>query len=183
MAAADLFDSIAHCGSIITERFGRDPRSFMWSPKRNAKVSDQFYEKARGVPPCYVRVLGPADTGSSESASSPSLPRPVRTDFRAAGSNWARDGWFVPGVTLHARAASPEGARYHPCPFMPSSIAASREAAMASVPVYFAEVSTTLADAGGDLIDRRTGTRTKPRSRTSGARRNRGLGLLAAELV
>ena len=71
--------------------------SFMWSPKQNANgARNQFYENMREVSPgdvvfsfCDTRikaigvVTGGAQTG----------PKP---DFGAAGSNWSREGWFVP---------------------------------------------------------------------------------------
>ncbi len=71
--------------------------SFMWSPKQNANgARNQFYEDMRQVSPgdivfsyCDTRikaigiVTGQAQTG----------PKP---DFGAAGSNWSREGWYVP---------------------------------------------------------------------------------------
>jgi hypothetical protein len=71
--------------------------SFMWSPKLNANgARNQFYQNMREVSPgdvvfsfCDTRVkaigvvTGGAQTG----------PKP---DFGAAGSNWSREGWFVP---------------------------------------------------------------------------------------
>jgi hypothetical protein len=71
--------------------------SFMWSPKQNATgARNQFYENMRAVSPgdivfsfCDTRIrsvgiiTGRAQTG----------PKP---DFGAAGSNWSREGWFVP---------------------------------------------------------------------------------------
>src|SRR5579864_1917188 len=71
--------------------------SFMWSPNHNANgARNQFYENMREVSPgdvvfsfCDTRikaigvVTGAAQTG----------PKP---DFGAAGSNWSREGWFVP---------------------------------------------------------------------------------------
>src|SRR5436309_11957313 len=78
--------------------------SFMWSPKQNANgARNQFYENTREVSPgdvvfsfCDTRIkaigviTGGAQTG----------PKP---DFGAAGSNWSREGWFVPVdyCTLH----------------------------------------------------------------------------------
>ena len=79
--------------------------SFMWSPKQNANgARNQFYENMREVSPgdvvfsfCDTRikaigiVTGRAQTG----------PKP---DFGAAGSNWSREGWFVPVDNLVGKA-------------------------------------------------------------------------------
>src|SRR6202166_1473136 len=86
--------------------------SFMWSPKQNANgARNQFYENMREVSPgdvvfsfCDTRikaigvVTGGAQTG----------PKP---DFGAAGSNWSREGWFVP-VDYCARQRSDGGPRH-----------------------------------------------------------------------
>jgi hypothetical protein len=71
--------------------------SFMWSPKQNANgARNQFYENMREVSPgdivfsfCDTRIkaLGVV-TGGAQTG-----PKP---DFGAAGSNWSREGWFVP---------------------------------------------------------------------------------------
>jgi hypothetical protein len=71
--------------------------SFMWSPKLNANgARNPFYDAMRGVAPndivfsfCDTRIkaVGIA-TGSAQTG-----PKP---DFGSAGSNWAREGWFVP---------------------------------------------------------------------------------------
>ena len=87
--------------------------SFMWSPKQNANgARNQFYENMREVSPgdvvfsfCDTRikaigvVTGGAQTG----------PKP---DFGAAGSNWSREGWFVPvDYCVLNNQIRPEGSR------------------------------------------------------------------------
>ena len=93
--------------------------SFMWSPKQNANgARNQFYENMREVSPgdvvfsfCDTRikaigvVTGGAQTG----------PKP---DFGAAGSNWSREGWFVPGRLLRPEQPDPaQGPRRDPSSF------------------------------------------------------------------
>ena len=71
--------------------------SFMWSPKQNANgARNQFYENMREVSPGDV-VFSFCDTlikaVSIVTAGAQTGPKP---DFGAAGSNWSREGWFVP---------------------------------------------------------------------------------------
>lgn len=71
--------------------------NFMWSPKANANgARNPFYDFMRDVAPgdivfsfCDTRIkaLGVV-TGPAQTA-----PKP---DFGAAGSNWSKEGWYVP---------------------------------------------------------------------------------------
>ena len=71
--------------------------SFMWSPKQNANgARNQFYENMREVSAgdvvfsfcdTHIKAIGVV-TGGAQTG-----PKP---DFGAAGSNWSREGWFVP---------------------------------------------------------------------------------------
>jgi putative restriction endonuclease len=123
--------------------------SFMWSPKRNANgARNQFYENMREVSPgdivfsfCDARikaigvVTGGAETG----------PKP---DFGAAGSNWSREGWFVP-VDYHGL-SDPIRPKDHAAilrPFLPPKYSPLQDSGNGLQSVYLAEVPQALADA------------------------------------
>jgi putative restriction endonuclease len=128
--------------------------SFMWSPKQNANgARNQFYENMREVSPgdvvfsfCDTRikaigvVTGGAETG----------PKP---DFGAAGSNWSREGWFVP-VDYHglSNQIRPKDHATILRPFLPSKYSPLQESGDGLQSVYLAEVPPALADALIGLI-------------------------------
>lgn len=130
--------------------------SFMWSPKQNANgARNQFYENMREVSPgdvvfsfCDTRIkaigviTGAAQTG----------PKP---DFGAAGSNWSREGWFVPVdycVLDRERQIRPKEHVAILRPFLPSRYSPLQESGDGLQSVYLAEVPQALADALIGLI-------------------------------
>jgi hypothetical protein len=120
----------------------------MWSPKRNANgARNQFYENMREVSPgdivfsfCDTRikaigvVTGGVQTG----------PKP---DFGAAGSNWSREGWFVPVdyCVLNNQIRPKEHAAILR-PFLPAKYSPLQESGDGLQSVYLAEVPSALAD-------------------------------------
>src|SRR5688572_12212666 len=130
------------------------PGSFMWSPKQNANgARNQFYENMREVSPGDVVfsfydtriqkigvVTGRAETG----------PKP---DFGAAGSNWAREGWFVP--VDYCSLDNPIRPKDHITvlrPFLPARYSPLQETGDGLQSVYLAEVPPPLAEALIGLI-------------------------------
>jgi hypothetical protein len=123
--------------------------SFMWSPKQNANgARNQFYENMREVSPsdivfsyCDTRikaigiVTGQAQTG----------PKP---DFGAAGSNWSREGWYVP-VDYHllTNQIRPKDHANILRPFLPARYSPLQENGDGLQSVYLAELPQALADA------------------------------------
>jgi hypothetical protein len=116
--------------------------SFMWSPKQNANgVRNQFYENMREVSPgdvvfsfCDTRikaigvVTGGAQTG----------PKP---DFGAAGSNWSREGWFVPvDYCALNNQIRPKDHAAILRPFLPSKYSPLQESGDGLQSVYLAEL-------------------------------------------
>jgi putative restriction endonuclease len=128
--------------------------SFMWSPKQNANgARNQFYENMREVSPgdvvfsfCDTRikaigvVTGDAQTG----------PKP---DFGSAGSNWSREGWFVPVdyCSLNNQIRPKDHAAILR-PFLPSKYSPLQESGDGLQSVYLAELPLALADALIGLI-------------------------------
>src|SRR5688572_1944454 len=130
------------------------PGSFMWSPKQNANgARNQFYENMREVSPGDVVfsfygtriqkfgvLTGRAETG----------PKP---DFGSVGSNWAREGWFVPvGYCSLDNPIRPKDHIAVLRPFLPSRYSPLQETGDGLQSVYLAEVPQTLADALIGLI-------------------------------
>jgi hypothetical protein len=128
--------------------------SFMWSPKRNANgVRNQFYENMRQVSPgdvvfsfCDTRikavgvVTGGAQTG----------PKP---DFGSAGSNWSKEGWFVPvDYCILNNQIRPKDHAPILRPFLPAKYSPLQESGDGLQSVYLAEVSQPLANALISLI-------------------------------
>src|SRR5439155_1722847 len=128
--------------------------SFMWSPKQNANgARNQFYENMREVSPgdvvfsfCDTRikaigvVTGGAETG----------PKP---DFGAAGSNWSREGWFVPvDYCVLNNQIRPKDHAAILRPFLPPKYSPLQESGDGLQSVYLAEVRQPLADALIGLI-------------------------------
>src|SRR5205809_3173044 len=128
--------------------------SFMWSPKQNANgVRNQFYENMRAVSPgdivfsfCDTRikalgvVTGEAQTG----------PKP---DFGAAGSNWSKEGWFVPlDYCVLNNQIRPKDHAAILRPFLPAKYSPLQESGDGLQSVYLAEVPQPLADALIGLI-------------------------------
>jgi hypothetical protein len=126
----------------------------MWSPKRNANgARNQFYENMRDVSPgdivfsfCDTRikaigvVTGGAQTG----------PKP---DFGAAGSNWSREGWFVPvDYCVLSNQIRPKDHATVLRPFLPAKYSPLQESGDGLQSVYLAEVPRALADALIGLI-------------------------------
>ena len=128
--------------------------SFMWSPKQNANgARNQFYENMREVSPgdvvfsfCDTRikaigvVTGGAQTG----------PKP---DFGAAGSNWSREGWFVPvDYCVLNNQIRPKDHAAILRPFLPAKYSPLQESGDGLQSVYLAELPQALADALIGLI-------------------------------
>lgn len=128
--------------------------SFMWSPKQNANgVRNQFYENMREVSPgdvvfsfCDTRIkaIGVV-TGSAQTG-----PKP---DFGAAGSNWSREGWFVPVdyCTLDNQIRPKEHIAIL-LPFLPDKYSPLQVSGDGLQSVYLAELPRQLADALIGLI-------------------------------
>src|SRR5687768_5575721 len=128
--------------------------SFMWSPKQNANgARNQFYENMREVSPgdvvfsfCDTRIkaLGVV-TGGAQTG-----PKP---DFGAAGSNWSREGWFVPVdyCELNTQIRPKDHAAILR-PFLPSKYSPLQESGDGLQSVYLAEVPATLGEALIGLI-------------------------------
>ena len=123
--------------------------SFMWSPKQNANgARNQFYENMREVSPgdivfsyCDTRiksigiVTGQAQTG----------PKP---DFGTAGSNWSREGWYVPVDYHHLdNQIRPKDHANILRPFLPARYSPLQESGDGLQSVYLAELPQALADA------------------------------------
>src|SRR6266545_3325863 len=128
--------------------------SFMWSPKQNANgARNQFYENMREASAgdivfsfCDTRikavgvVTGQAQTG----------PKP---DFGAAGSNWSREGWFVPvDYCVLNNQIRPKDHAAILRPFLPSKYSPLQESGDGLQSVYLAELPQALADALIGLI-------------------------------
>ena len=128
--------------------------SFMWSPKLRADGSrSQFYENMRHVSPgdlvfsfCDTRikavgiVTGEAETG----------PKP---DFGAAGSNWSREGWFVPvDYCTLTNQIRPKDHIAILRPFLPTRYSPLQESGDGLQSVYLTEVPEALAEALIGLI-------------------------------
>ena len=121
----------------------------MWSPKQNANgARNQFYENMREVSPgdvvfsfcdTYIKAIGVV-TGSAQTG-----PKP---DFGAAGSNWSREGWFVPVdyCVLHDQ-IRPKDHIAILRPFLPPRYSPLQESGDGLQSVYLAELSQALADA------------------------------------
>lgn len=122
---------------------------FMWSPMRNANgVRNQFYENMRDVSPgdvifsfwdARIQAIGIA-TGRAETA-----PKP---DFGSVGTNWAREGWYVPVeyVSLDNR-IRPKDHIEVLRPFLPSKYSPLQFNGDGLQSVYLAEVPQPLAEA------------------------------------
>jgi hypothetical protein len=126
----------------------------MWSPKENANgARNRFYENMREVSPgdvvfsfCDTRiksigvVTGTAQTG----------PKP---DFGSAGSNWSKEGWFVPvdycALENQIRPKDHIAILRH---FLPSKYSPLQENGDGLQSVYLAEVPQAMADALIGLI-------------------------------
>ena len=128
--------------------------SFMWSPKQNANgARNQFYENMREVSPGDV-VFSFVDTRIRSvgvvTASAQTGPKP---DFGAAGSNWSKEGWFVPvdycGLNNEIR---PKDHIAILRPFLPSRYSPLQEDGDGLQSVYLAEIPKALADALIGLI-------------------------------
>ena len=128
--------------------------SFMWSPKQKADgTRNQFYENMRQVSPgdivfsfCDTRIkaIGVVTSGAQTG------PKP---DFGAAGSNWSREGWFVPVdyCTLNNQIRPKDHAAILR-PFLPPKYSPLQESGDGLQSVYLAEVPQALADALIGLI-------------------------------
>jgi putative restriction endonuclease len=128
--------------------------SFMWSPKQNANgARNQFYENMREVVPgdvvfsfsdTRIKAIGVV-TGASQTG-----PKP---DFGAAGSNWSREGWFVPvDYCVLANQIRPKQHAAILLPFLPSKYSPLQGSGDGLQSVYLAEVPQALADALIGLI-------------------------------
>ena len=128
--------------------------SFMWSPKQNANgARNQFYENMREVSPgdvvfsfCDTRIkaLGVV-TGGAQTG-----PKP---DFGAAGSNWSREGWFVPvDYCILNNQIQPKDHATILRPFLPAKYSPLQESGDGLQSVYLAELPQALADALIGLI-------------------------------
>jgi hypothetical protein len=126
----------------------------MWSPKQNANgARNQFYENMREVSPgdvvfsfCDTRIkaLGVV-TGGAQTG-----PKP---DFGAAGSNWSREGWFVPvDYCVLNNQIRPKDHAAILRPFLPAKYSPLQESGDGLQSVYLAELPPALADALIGLI-------------------------------
>ena len=128
--------------------------SFMWSPKqRSDGARNQFYENMREVSPgdvvfsfCDTRIksIGVA-TGGAQTG-----PKP---DFGSAGSNWSKEGWYVPVeyCTLNTQ-IRPKDHIEILRPFLPSKYSPLQDSGDGLQSVYLTEVPQPLADALIGLI-------------------------------
>jgi putative restriction endonuclease len=127
---------------------------FMWSPKYNANgVRNQFYENMREVSPgdvvfsfCDTRIkaIGVA-TGGAETG-----PKP---DFGSAGSNWSREGWFVPvDYCVLNNQIRPKDHVTILRPFLPTKYSPLQESGDGLQSVYLAQLPQALAEALLGLI-------------------------------
>jgi hypothetical protein len=126
----------------------------MWSPKQNANgARNQFYENMREVSPGDV-VFSFCDTRIKSigvvTASAQTGPKP---DFGAAGSNWSKEGWFVPvdycGLNNEIR---PKEHISILRPFLPARYSPLQENGDGLQSVYLAEIPKAFADALIGLI-------------------------------
>ena len=123
--------------------------NFMWSPKQNANgARNQFYENMREVSAgdvvfsfCDTRVkavgvvTGNADTG----------PEP---DFGTAGSNWSREGWYVPvDYRILDNQIRPKEHISILRPFLPTRYSPLQQDGDGLQSVYLAELPALFADA------------------------------------
>jgi putative restriction endonuclease len=128
--------------------------SFMWSPKRKATgARNQFYENMRAVVPgdvvfsfcdTYIKSIGIV-TGAAQTG-----PKP---DFGSVGSNWSREGWFVPvDYCILNNAIRPKDHISILRPFLPSKYSPLQNNGDGIQSVYLAEVPQAFADALIGLI-------------------------------
>jgi hypothetical protein len=126
----------------------------MWSPKQNANgARNQFYENMREVSAgdvvfsfCDTRVkavgvvTGSADTG----------PKP---DFGTAGSNWSREGWYVPvDYRILDNQVRPKEHISILRPLLPTKYSPLQQDGDGLQSVYLAELPASFADALIGLI-------------------------------
>ena len=122
--------------------------SFMWSPKQNANgARNQFYENMREVSPgdvvfsfCDTRIKAIGIVAGGAQAG----PKP---DFGAAGSNWSREGWFVPVdyCTLNNQ-VRPKDHISVLRPFLPPRYSPLQDSGDGLQSVYLAELPSKFAD-------------------------------------
>jgi putative restriction endonuclease len=128
--------------------------SFMWSPKLNRNGGrNPFYDTMRAVSPgdivfsfCDTRIkaVGIA-TGSAQTG-----PKP---DFGTAGSNWAREGWFVPvDYCVLNNQVRPKDHIAILRPFLPARYSPLQSGGDGLQGVYLTEVPEALAEALIGLI-------------------------------
>jgi len=128
--------------------------SFMWSPKRNANgVRNQFYENMQVVSPgdvvfsfsdTFIKAIGVVTSGSQTG------PKP---DFGAAGSNWSKEGWFVPvDYCVLDNQIRPKDHAAILRPFLPPKYSPLQKSGNGLQSVYLAEVPQALADSLIGLI-------------------------------
>jgi putative restriction endonuclease len=128
--------------------------SFMWSPKQNANgARNQFYENMKEVSQgdvvfsfCDARIkaIGVV-TGRAQIG-----PKP---DFGAAGSNWSREGWFVPvDYCVLNNQIRPKDHAAILRPFLPTKYSPLQRSGDGLQSVYLAELPQAFADALISLI-------------------------------
>src|SRR5882762_6654433 len=128
--------------------------SFMWSPKHNANgARNQFYENTTS-PGDTSRVFSFCDTRIKAigvvTGGAQTGPKP---DFGAAGSNWSREGWFVPvDYCVLNNQIRPKDHAAILRPFLPSKYSPLQETGDGLQSVYLAELPQALADALIGLI-------------------------------
>jgi len=128
--------------------------NFMWSPKANANgARNPFYDFMREVSPgdvvfsfCDTRIkaLGIV-TGHAQTA-----PKP---DFGSAGSNWSKEGWFVP--VYYVSFDAPIRPKDHIeilRPFLPPRYSPLQSSGDGLQGIYLTSVPNALADALIGLI-------------------------------
>jgi len=128
--------------------------SFMWSPKLRADgARNQFYENMREVSPGDI-VFSFCDTRIKAigvvTAVAQTGPKP---DFGAAGSNWSKEGWFVPvDYCVLSNQIRPMDHAELLRPLLPSRYSPLQPDGRGLQSVYLAEVPSALADALIGLI-------------------------------
>src|SRR6478672_7303033 len=125
-----------------------------WWVKQNANgARNQFYENMRGVSTGDV-VFSFCDTRIKAigvvTAEAQTGPKP---DFGAAGSNWSREGWFVPvDYCVLNNQIRPKDHAAILRPFLPAKYSPLQGSGDGLQSVYLAEVPQQLADALIGLI-------------------------------
>ncbi len=135
----------------------------MWSPKQNANgARDPLYDNMHEVSPSDI-VSSFCDTRIKAigvvTAAAQTGPKP---EFGIAGSNWSKEGWFVPveSCTLNNQIRPKD---HIPIirPLLPSRYSPLQANGDGLRSVYLAELPHAFADALIGIIGKRTGTRSR----------------------